>query len=122
MKTEESLFLRSFLLRKKENSLFEGNLYERNKRFLIWKKVNDSLPILSLDAVRKKVAKLADSVKKANWNQLTVAKLANLEQTMDKLFDISLCKCNLPTALCTDIRVKCPASVCNTKHILCLCT
>ena len=35
MKTEESLFLRSFLLRKKENSLFEGNLYERNKRFLI---------------------------------------------------------------------------------------
>ena len=37
MKTEESLFLRSFLLRKKENSLFEGNLYERNKRFLISK-------------------------------------------------------------------------------------
>ena len=36
MKTEESLFLRSFLLRKKENSLFEGNLYERNKRFLIY--------------------------------------------------------------------------------------
>ena len=35
MKTEESLFLRSFLLRKKENSLFEGNLYERNKRFLM---------------------------------------------------------------------------------------
>ena len=46
---------------------------------------------------------------------------SNLDDKLDKLFDISPCTCSLEMVPCNDILVKCTASNCIQDHILCIC-
>ena len=83
----------------------------------IWDKVNPRLPKQKLDQVRKKVGKLRSRVVSANKKKISVPKQDDFEAKLDKLFDISLCNCNLPIEPCSS---KCPQP-CNIQHISCSC-
>ena len=60
-------------------------------------------------------------MKLANRNRLTKLKLFGLQSSVEKLFDISLCSCNLPIVPCSDKDVKCSVPDCQKSHIVCKC-
>lgn len=72
------------------------------------------------------VIKLIDKVcfKKAmaiNRKSLSAGQEQNLEEKLDRLFDISACTCKLPIHTCDDAAVKCSQENCQTRHIICTC-
>ena len=87
----------------------------------IWKKVNSALPIFDLSKVKTKVARITDKVRDANRKSLSDTKRANLERTLDTLFDICRCSCKLPIVPCIDRSIMCKAKDCTKTHVLCTC-
>ena len=88
----------------------------------IWQRVNLNLPLHE----NKYLIKLVDQIcfKKAreiNRKSLSKTQEKNLEEKLDKLFDISSCSCDLPVRPCSDNAVKCKVENCETQHIICEC-
>ena len=69
----------------------------------IWGSVNPRLPLLSDKGIESKVLGTLPSVKNINRNSCKATKMKNLTMNLDRLFDISACKCKLPDKLpCND--------------------
>ena len=83
--------------------------------------VNPRLPLISDKAIQRKVEDLLDLVKDINRKHAKVRAKSNLDDKLDKLFDISACTCLLEMVPCNDVRVKCTASNCIQDHFLCIC-
>ena len=88
----------------------------------IWKAVNPRLPLYDKYYIVKLVNKACfKKAKKINWKSLASAQALHLERKLDRLFDISACKCDLPIQPCDANAVKCTKENCNNQHIVCLC-
>jgi hypothetical protein len=61
-------------------------------------------------------------IKGINRKSLCKVQEQNLEEKLDKLFDISACICKLPSRPCDDNAVKCKKENCQTQHIICTCS
>jgi len=88
----------------------------------IWKMVvNPRLPLIGEQSVIVKLLRLVKSSKDVNRDHRLISKKTFLQGKLDRLFDISACKCELPLVSCDDNRVKCKRENCQTKHIICSC-
>nr|XP_047128271.1 uncharacterized protein LOC124808992 [Hydra vulgaris] len=88
----------------------------------IWQTVNPKLPLYEHYYVVKLINKLCFmKAQQINQKSLSKVKRNNLEKTLDTLFDISACKCNLPVRSCNDKFVKYVEENCQTQHIICTC-
>jgi len=88
----------------------------------IWQQVNPRLPLYEEYYVVKLVDKVCfEKAKEINRKSLSTAQEQNLEDKLDKLFDISACTCKLPIRPCDDTSVKCRKDDCRTLHIICTC-
>ena len=87
----------------------------------IWSRVNPRLPLLENSYVIQRLKTLIEKAKGANSKKLKVKKLGIFEKSLDTLFDISACTCDLPTRPCKDPSVNCTTANCNQEHIVCLC-
>ena len=88
----------------------------------IWQAVNLRLPLHSEYYMLKLIDKVCfKKVKAVNRKSLSIKQSKNLEEKLDKLFDISTCTCSLPVRSCDDNAVKCNAENCQKQHIIYLC-
>ena len=88
----------------------------------IWKSVNPRLLLYEEYYVVKLVDRVCfKKAKDINRKRLSKLQEQNLEEKLDKLFDISACTCNLPIRPCDDKVVKCHKENCQTQHIICTC-
>ena len=69
----------------------------------VWKKILPSVPVMSMKTITNKISTLINKVKKINSNQIRKKSESDLTEKLDKLFDISLCKCYLKDKVtCSD--------------------
>ena len=69
----------------------------------VWGAVNPRLPLISDNGIMKKIQRTLESVKKINRGYLPPSRKNNLAKSLDRLFDVSACKCKLPSKLpCSD--------------------
>ena len=61
----------------------------------IWQAVNPRLPLISDKAIQRKVKDLLNLVKDINRKHAKVQAKSNLDDKLDKLFDISASSCSL---------------------------
>jgi len=88
----------------------------------IWNSVNPRLPLHDEYYVVKIVDRMCfKKAKEINRKYLSAIQVQNMEEKLEKLFDISACTCKLPIRPCDDKAVKCCKENCNTKHIICSC-
>ena len=87
----------------------------------VWQPINPRLPLKDYRYIVKSVNRLLDSVKEYIRTSLSPLKQQNLENKLDKMFDISSCTSDLLIQTCTHSSVKCKIKNCNIKHILCTC-
>ncbi|KAK6178315.1 hypothetical protein SNE40_013114 [Patella caerulea] len=88
----------------------------------IWRSVNPRLPLYDEYYIVKKVDKSCfKKAKEINRKSLSSLHEQNLEEKLDRLFDISSCICKLPIRPCDDKTVKCSKVNCQVKHIVCTC-
>ncbi len=68
----------------------------------VWQKMLPSVPVMTMRTITNKISIVMTKVKKINGNQLKKHE-KDLTGKLDKLFDISLCKCSLQDNItCTD--------------------
>ena len=88
----------------------------------IWQAVNPRLPIHSEYYILKQVnTSCFMKAKAVNRKSLSTRQIKNLQEKLDKLFDISTCLCSLPILPCEDQAVKCNVENCQMQHIVCSC-
>ena len=87
----------------------------------IWVAVNPRLPHQNMKYVLKIVSETCSKARQINKKKLHKNQKTNLTEKLDKLFDISLCKCDLPSASCKSKFVNCHIPNCDGKHIICTC-
>ena len=88
----------------------------------IWQAVNPRLPLFEKYYVIKLVDRFCfKKAKELNRKSLSTIQEHNMEEKLDKLFDISACTCKLPYRPCDDKAVKCKNENCQTLHIICMC-
>lgn len=110
-----------------KNSYPDMKEYDISKRIAahvikIWNSVNPRLPLHDQYYVVKSVDRLCfKKAKQINRKCLSKMQMENMEEKLDKVFDISSCTCNLPIRPCNDKAVKCYEQNCNTQHIVCTC-
>ena len=69
-----------------------------DKILTIWKKANSSLPLMRYQYLLVKVQRVLSAVKKVNHRKS--GRKAFFEHNLDKLFDLSACKCKLEEVSC----------------------
>lgn len=88
----------------------------------IWKIVNPRLPLHDKYYVVKLVDRMCfKKAKEINRKSLSTVQMQNMEEKLDRLFDISSCTCKLPIRPCDDKSVRCYKENCKTVHITCTC-
>ena len=88
----------------------------------VWEKCCPVVPLISSRGLLCKLGRFLTKVKYTSLTKKCSKQLLDDLNTMSqKLFDISACSCELPTAACSDPRVNCTSVTCSTVHILCLC-
>ena len=86
----------------------------------LWKQLNPKLEVIPKKDLRRKVVDLVRKVIQINANQFKQNLAQFFTSRLDKLFDISRCKCKLQIKSCSD--VGCEQLDCSVKHIVCLCS
>ena len=88
----------------------------------IWQAVNPRLPLYEDYYVVKMVDRVCfKKAKEINRKSRTTAREQNLEEKLDKLFEISACTCKLPVRSCDANAVKWNEENCQKTHIICTC-
>lgn len=88
----------------------------------IWQAVNPRLPLYEKYYVIKLIDRFCfKKAKQLNRKSLSTIQEQNIEEKLDKLFDISACTCKLPLRPCDDYAVKCKIENCQSQHIICTC-
>ncbi|HKU33678.1 MAG TPA: hypothetical protein VJR22_07525 [Candidatus Nitrosotalea sp.] len=87
----------------------------------IWSSINPRLPLITDKSIHRKVRDLVCLVKDINRKHGKANQKRNLDDNIDKLFDISACSCPLESVSCGDCRVKCKMDDCSQDHIICIC-
>lgn len=91
------------------------------KLIVIWTNVSDKLPLLTTKSIEQKVVRYLAAVKNIQWKTgKNIGKTRqNLDEKLDKIFDICKCSCSLEEASCNDRIVKCKMP--NCSHLICVC-
>ena len=87
----------------------------------VWRKCNPRLPLLEKTEIFRRMKRFFDKVKAYNRKHLPVSAVATLVKKIDKLFDISACRCELPIVPCSSKLVRCSVLNCQSVHIACEC-
>lgn len=112
-----------FLIISNPNSDFYGVVQKIVKDITaIWLNVNPKLPIINNKSICNKVKHLLTVVKDINRKHVKARVKNNLDEKLDKLFDISACTCSLDILPCSDRRVHCTIEKCAEEHIVCVCS
>lgn len=124
--TNRVIIKHSYYLRQVHNSsLTEFNLAKVIAKDLIerWTDISIKLPIFCEKYVTKKVYRLCfQDAQNINWKRAKKCVKKRTQKTLDDLFDISKCSCDLPIVDCDHPLLKCKKKPdCTKKHILCLC-
>jgi hypothetical protein len=88
----------------------------------VWAKCNPRLPLLEKSVVFNRLKKFVDKVKSYNQKYMKPAPKKVFLAKKDKLFDISVCICTLPTVPCNSKYIRCDVVNCQTEHIACECS
>ena len=87
----------------------------------LWRKCNSRLPLLEKTEIFRRLKHFLDNVKSYNRKHLKAPAKAILFKYMDKLFDVSACRCELPIAPCAARSIRCAVVNCQSVHIACVC-
>jgi hypothetical protein len=93
----------------------------QDKLISVWSTINPRVPLLDKKCLYNKMKYFLDNVKDFNRKTLKASRKKVLELQKDRLFDISACTCELPTAPCNSLAIKCSVENCNVQHIACEC-
>ena len=70
----------------------------------------------------RKVETLIQKVKSLTRRSLSKKSTNHLHKSLDDLFDIARCSCNLPVVPCSDKFIRCQQENCILEHIACMCS
>ena len=87
----------------------------------MWQAVNPRLLLISIKAVCRKVKDLLNLVKDINRKHAEVRTKSNLDNKLNKTFDVSACTCWLENVSYNDVQICCKLVGSQQKHILSLC-
>ena len=82
-----------------------------------WQEVNPCLPLIQPESVIKKIIKIDETANQIKHKQITAKKRNNFMDSIDKLFDILVCRC--PFVDCNP--EECDSIPCDIPHMNCDC-
>ena len=92
----------------------------------IWERANPNIPVVMQKSLATKIMRLVTAAKDINSRKRTPKKMRGKpvlsdEASLDSLFDISKCECQLSEATCSYPSVMCRQQDCEQQHYSCTC-